>query len=531
MKKILALFLIVVSIFTSLLQASAHVPQMGDINDDGKSDNLDAAKVLKYDAHLTYLDENERYRADVNGDGEVDSLDAAAILKYDVGLISFEEMSPPREDSPVVPEEEGSAISIEGKAFSYADWFDDDDIYSQSVNGAGLYCFDSAEELQGFKAEFGNDGRFDRDYDEVPSFNSVTESYNAAFFAEYSLLLKYISSAGSRRYTVYDLRLEESQNKLVLYYGDVNYTLMETDDLNGFFVTVPVSKTTVQTCTAFESKYARPVSVYTPDETWNYFIAKESLFDGTEKGLVAALEREGGIPEGSVLKYFDIHDGVAYADMNQAFATGVSAGTFTEYFYVGCLVNTLLDNDLYHSYTAVKITVNGQPMVTDHVGVWDEPLGYYSGMGEQEGTAFVYKKNEQALATEEELKQALIVMGDFVDALKANDADAANAMATENYLAMTEAYGTDSAYPANHPVYFRPAAEYAQLFAEYTVPAMLKFSYFEKQDAAITIGNEKHVLFVFAFYHSDEAVDFSYYVFDMVFEGDTCKVNNFGKYY
>lgn len=58
---------------------------LGDVNDDGEIDSLDAAAVLKYDAGiLAEISE----AADVNGDGEVDSLDAAAILKYDAGIIT-----------------------------------------------------------------------------------------------------------------------------------------------------------------------------------------------------------------------------------------------------------------------------------------------------------------------------------------------------------------------------------------------------------------------------------------------------------
>ena len=56
---------------------------VGDVNEDGVIDNLDAAWVLKYDAGLIAdIDDG-----DYNSDGVVDNLDAASILKFDAGLI------------------------------------------------------------------------------------------------------------------------------------------------------------------------------------------------------------------------------------------------------------------------------------------------------------------------------------------------------------------------------------------------------------------------------------------------------------
>lgn len=59
--------------------------EKGDVNGDGKVDNLDAATVLMYDAGLIKLEKEQLSRADINGDGVVNSLDAAEILKEDSG--------------------------------------------------------------------------------------------------------------------------------------------------------------------------------------------------------------------------------------------------------------------------------------------------------------------------------------------------------------------------------------------------------------------------------------------------------------
>jgi len=56
---------------------------LGDVNEDGKINNLDATNVLKYDAGII----DEISNADVNNDGKVNNLDATVILKYDAGII------------------------------------------------------------------------------------------------------------------------------------------------------------------------------------------------------------------------------------------------------------------------------------------------------------------------------------------------------------------------------------------------------------------------------------------------------------
>lgn len=62
---------------------------MGDVNNDGYVDNIDASIILKYDAGLIVLiDYYLEYGGDVNGDLYIDNIDASLILKYDAGLIS-----------------------------------------------------------------------------------------------------------------------------------------------------------------------------------------------------------------------------------------------------------------------------------------------------------------------------------------------------------------------------------------------------------------------------------------------------------
>jgi len=61
------------------------VDNLGDVNSDGKVNNLDATAILKYDAGI--VNEIDASVADVNGDGKVNNLDATMVLKYDAGII------------------------------------------------------------------------------------------------------------------------------------------------------------------------------------------------------------------------------------------------------------------------------------------------------------------------------------------------------------------------------------------------------------------------------------------------------------
>ena len=60
---------------------------LGDVNDDGGVNAIDAALVLQYVAGLLGSLPNAQ-AADVNDDGRIDSVDAALILQYSAGLVA-----------------------------------------------------------------------------------------------------------------------------------------------------------------------------------------------------------------------------------------------------------------------------------------------------------------------------------------------------------------------------------------------------------------------------------------------------------
>ena len=61
---------------------------IGDVNDDGKINAIDATLVLKHSAELIALTEKQQIAADVSGDGKVNAIDATLILKYAADLIT-----------------------------------------------------------------------------------------------------------------------------------------------------------------------------------------------------------------------------------------------------------------------------------------------------------------------------------------------------------------------------------------------------------------------------------------------------------
>ena len=60
---------------------------LGDVNEDGEINFLDAIMVLRHDAEIIELEGNQLKAADVNKDGEVNFLDAIMILRYDAEII------------------------------------------------------------------------------------------------------------------------------------------------------------------------------------------------------------------------------------------------------------------------------------------------------------------------------------------------------------------------------------------------------------------------------------------------------------
>ncbi len=63
-----------------------EIPNYGDVNGDGEIDLVDALLIMKHDAGINILNQNQIKYGDVNSDGEADIADAILIMKYDAGF-------------------------------------------------------------------------------------------------------------------------------------------------------------------------------------------------------------------------------------------------------------------------------------------------------------------------------------------------------------------------------------------------------------------------------------------------------------
>lgn len=72
---------------TSDMEISASFALLGDVNEDGAPDNIDASLILRYDAGNIEFSEFQLLVGDVNLSDEVDNLDAVLVLQLDAGLI------------------------------------------------------------------------------------------------------------------------------------------------------------------------------------------------------------------------------------------------------------------------------------------------------------------------------------------------------------------------------------------------------------------------------------------------------------
>ena len=70
-----------------VVEGTLPTTAMGDVNEDDKVDFLDAIVVLRHDAEIIQLTDNQMKAAEVNKDGKVDFLDAIMILRYDAEII------------------------------------------------------------------------------------------------------------------------------------------------------------------------------------------------------------------------------------------------------------------------------------------------------------------------------------------------------------------------------------------------------------------------------------------------------------
>ena len=63
------------------------VDSVGDLNDDGYVNSLDAVMILKYSVGEAELTETQLRRGDIDSSGTVDAVDALTVLKISLGIV------------------------------------------------------------------------------------------------------------------------------------------------------------------------------------------------------------------------------------------------------------------------------------------------------------------------------------------------------------------------------------------------------------------------------------------------------------
>lgn len=114
-----------------------------------------------------------------------------------------------------------------------------------------LRKFDSKEAFDTFKTYFADVFMMDKFFEDVPSFNTVTEKYDADFFENNVLFVWYIGSAsGSVRYTVDSI--EKDGEDFVIHCAITNFD--GSTDYRHWFITVAVAKEMIEGCTDFRAQ-------------------------------------------------------------------------------------------------------------------------------------------------------------------------------------------------------------------------------------------------------------------------------------
>lgn len=148
---------------------------------------------------------------------------------------------------------------------TYANWTEDSLIFTSALNSKNMmasaarhlpiFKIETKSELEQFEATFGDIFSMAHSYAEVPSFNDVISVYDDSFFADYTLMLCYVSaSSGSFRYSVRDIYVEDA--KFVMDVVQTNNPEVYTFDMAGWLVIAEVSDSDIKDCTEYDARFA-----------------------------------------------------------------------------------------------------------------------------------------------------------------------------------------------------------------------------------------------------------------------------------
>lgn len=175
------------------------------------------------------------------------------VIIFIVGLVGYGVKTAISVKTPVDPE-----ITI-----SHANWSDDSRIYNSALNADKLdirdsgnlpiYKFDTKDDLDQFKSNFGDILTMNYGYGTEPSFNDATAKYDEEFFKENTLMLVYVTaSSGSYRFGVKKVFCNDKS--YCIYIEQINNPSVYTCDMAGWFITVAEKDSKIANCTEFDAK-------------------------------------------------------------------------------------------------------------------------------------------------------------------------------------------------------------------------------------------------------------------------------------
>lgn len=137
----------------------------------------------------------------------------------------------------------------------YSGALNEETMMFSSVLHLPIYKFDSLEELEQFKAAFGDSLGMDGKYDGALSFNEATSGRDEAFFEENSLMLVYVDVSNKAS----DLEVSSifcDGNTFCIHIMPRNGSKSTTNGADSYrLITVAVPKSMIKDCTEFDADF------------------------------------------------------------------------------------------------------------------------------------------------------------------------------------------------------------------------------------------------------------------------------------
>lgn len=145
----------------------------------------------------------------------------------------------------------------------WVNWSDKEDFYLAALNSDKLaissvrhlpvFCFETAEELEGFKERFGDYFAMEHSLDGlIPSFADITSEMDETYFEGRTVFVVYTpSGSGSYRFGVDSIYMDGES--LCIHIEETGHPEVYTCDMSGWFVVVSLEKALVEGVTDIDA--------------------------------------------------------------------------------------------------------------------------------------------------------------------------------------------------------------------------------------------------------------------------------------